>query len=105
MYGHIATRPKATQYAAAFTVAALGEMLPIVVEAGKAGTGISRELLSIQKGHFGNVGDERLQWQIMYYDVKFINADSEADARANMLIYLLEHKLIPPNGGDNGMVS
>jgi hypothetical protein len=49
---------KATQYAAAFTVAELGEMLPIVVEAGKAGTGISSELLSIQKGHFGNVGND-----------------------------------------------
>ena len=32
---------KATQYAAAFTVAELGEMLPIVVEAGKAGTGLA----------------------------------------------------------------
>ena len=41
----------------------------------------------------------------MYYDVKFINADSEADARAKMLIYLLENKLIPPSEGDNGMVS
>jgi hypothetical protein len=46
-----------------------------------------------------------MQWQIMYYDVKFINADSEADARAKMLIYLLENKLIPPSEGDNGMVS
>ena len=30
----------------------------------------------------------------MYYDVHFENADSEADARAQMLIYLLEHNLV-----------
>jgi polyphosphate kinase 2 (PPK2 family) len=29
-------------------------------------------------------------------------ADTEADARAKMLVYLLEQKLIPPNGGEIG---
>ena len=32
--------------------------------------------------------------QPQYYDVNFINADTEADARAKMLIYLLKNKLV-----------
>lgn len=74
----------------AFTVAELGEMLPVIVKAGKRG--LNSEMLSITKGHFGDAPE--ISWQVMYYDVKFFNAATEADARAKMLIYLLENKLI-----------
>jgi len=74
----------------AFTVAELGEMLPIQIDAKPKHRQISSELLAIQKGHF----TESVQWQVMYYDVHFENADTEADARAKMLIYLLEHNLV-----------
>jgi hypothetical protein len=30
----------------------------------------------------------------MYYDIKFFNEDTEADARAKMLAYLIENDLI-----------
>ena len=33
---------------------------------------------------------------------QYIEAATEADARAKMLVYLLEQKLIAPNGGDGG---
>lgn len=61
--------------------------------AGKAGYGISSELLTVTKGQLGAIGDERIQWQVMYCDVKFFNAKTEVDARAKMLLYLLENKL------------
>jgi len=74
----------------AFTVAELGAMLPVQVETGEGLTGIQSELLQLTKGSFpdGNL------WQVMYYDVIFMNAKTEADARAKMLIYLIEKNLI-----------
>ena len=74
----------------AFTAVELGDMLPITIDAGTAGKGISSELLSIHKGTFEK-GD---RWQVMYYDVNFCNAVTEADARAKMLIYLLKKNLL-----------
>lgn len=31
----------------------------------------------------------------MYYDLKFMNADAETDARTKMLIHLIENDLLP----------
>ena len=85
-----ASFPDTWEYVSAFTVAELGEMLPIEIEGGEKGRGISSDLLNIKKGNFS----KGLQWQVMYYDVKFFNADTEADCRAKMLIYLVENKLV-----------
>lgn len=74
----------------AFSVAELGDMLPIKIATGHRG--ISSDLLGITKGTWEN-GD---RWQVMYYDEKFFNAPTEADARARMLIYLLKNNLISP---------
>jgi hypothetical protein len=79
--------------ASAFTVAELGEMLPIQISTGNGLHGITSELLSIQKGTFS----KGLEWQVMYYDVQFYNAPSEADARAMMLAYLIDNKFITLN--------
>jgi hypothetical protein len=77
------------EYVSAFTVAELGQMLPEKINAAK-NKGISSDLLAIQKGNFG----KKMEWQVMYYDVHFENAPTEADARAKMLIYLLKHNLL-----------
>ena len=73
---------------AAFTVAELGEMLPVVIQEWN---------MECQRHTTG-------AWIISYYcDAKrsefksvlaCADADTEADARAKMLIYLLEGKLI-----------
>ena len=76
------------QYSA-FTVAELGEMLPFELE----GAHWIYDLESKKEGG---------QWVIGYLnsggdalnDKGFFSADTEADARAKMLIYLLENKLI-----------
>lgn len=71
---------------AAFTVAELGEMLPRYFQTVRC------------------VG-KTLPWQCSHDDLAWhekheaIHADIEADARAKMLIYLLEHKLISSAGG------
>lgn len=81
------------QYSA-FTVAELGELLPWYIE--------SRFLedadkwLEIQKDE--NV-DDSVRWNVSYQDEMGTDLfevfdSSEADARAKMLIYLLENKLI-----------
>lgn len=65
----------------AFTVAELGEMLPIYVTSGKKDNGTWYSA-TISNG--------------MGWKEESFNADTEADARAKMLIYLLENKLINP---------
>jgi hypothetical protein len=65
----------------AFTVAELGEMLP---EEMKNGT--SWEELRIKRD-----GDE---WNVIYGALWNEEASTEADARAKMLVHLLENKLI-----------
>jgi len=65
----------------AFTVAELGEMLPI-------------EYIS-QRRPYGSIGANEYRWLTGKYDDDYvISASTEADARAKMLIYLLEKKLI-----------
>ena len=80
--------------ASAFTVAELGEMLPTCIP--------NSEPLTMNHGLFGYGKTAKHRWQCMYYDVKFFNEDTEADVRAKLLIYLLEHKLIYANGGSDG---
>ncbi len=67
----------------AFTVAELGEILPrYIVE-----KGISYEMKIVRSS----------VWRIYYGESIYLTAgpdDAEADARAKMLIYLLENKLI-----------
>ena len=71
----------------AFTVAELGELLPCKV---------SREdWLQIQKGAAGfNVDYGHQDSDGSYYAVKEVMSASEADARAKMLIHLLENGLV-----------
>jgi hypothetical protein len=69
--------------ASAFTVAELGEMLPMKLE---------------DKYVFDTARVGSDQWYVSYRADRdfreFLEADTEADARAKMLIYLLENKLI-----------
>jgi len=85
-------------HVSAFTVAELGEMLPAKIEVGK------------KDGFFGcwkrtSPFTSSKKWGCNYQNlderpIHFENNDTEADARAKMLIYLLENKLIPAEGRD-----
>lgn len=72
-------------WVSAFTVAELGEMLPAGIEKDYSTMKIMREI-----GHSG--------WIVVYSNrlgiLKKERADTEADARAKCLIYLLENGLI-----------
>lgn len=71
---------------AAFTVAELGEMLPPLCEIKRTRENNWRlEYISTL-----TVKDGR-----PHFDRHSVRADTEADARAKMLIYLIEQKLIP----------
>lgn len=75
---------------AAFTVAELGEMLPSFIPQGFKG---QYDLLCEK--------DSGTTWRVAYIRAEQRNlheeyADTEADARAAMLIYLIENKLITP---------
>lgn len=77
--------PVSEFYVSAFTVAELGEMLPEYIKTEKWG------IINIRITHV-------LNWHVSYYsgDEKIlVTGDfTEADARAKMLVYLLENKLI-----------
>lgn len=68
---------------AAFTVAELGEMLPQYIGDGLSISGY----LQMSKNSDG--------WHVRYHAMHVFNTETEADARAKMLIYLLENNLLP----------
>lgn len=74
----------------AFTVAELGEMLPQEIDDFEGDNQVWYALYSAKSPDY---------WSIYYKNQdrrfrKVINADTEANTRAKMLIYLLENKLI-----------
>lgn len=77
----------------AFTVAELGEMLPGSIDEGKRNT-YYLEMFKDSYG-FGIVYRSEIDYNtIRDLGDKIFRADTEADARAKMLIYLLKNKLI-----------
>lgn len=87
LQGYVDAYPSAELYSA-FTVAELGDMLPDEIEVHEQSywLDISRPIRSV--------------WQVGYqkngsaFQTFIHEADTEADARARMLIYLVENKLI-----------
>jgi len=91
-YKHIKKAPVdfGDEIISAYTVAELGEMLPsdvTVIE-----TDEKCHFLAIETTGYGKLK----KWYLSYGDRQYLEheADTEADARASMLIYLLENKLI-----------
>jgi hypothetical protein len=91
------------RYIAAFTVAELGEMLPQVVQA--KGRHDSRERLYYITPSAGGNGLRFIDYVAyengagtMLYAYPYLEGDTEADARAKMLIYLLEKGLVKTKG-------
>lgn len=78
-YPYLVQRPNGSDTISAFTVAELGEMLPALCKTWQNINGWSCE-------HWNDKGN--------CFDGKIIHEVTEADARAKMLIYLLENKLI-----------
>lgn len=85
------------EFISAYTVAELGEMLPEILPVKGRATDYDTDYsLSISKL------ENRCTWEICYcgggdcgcYGNKIIEEKTEADARAKMLIYLKENKLI-----------
>lgn len=78
-------------YYSAFTVAELGELLPICIKDGEY-------YLQIR-----NIGVTGANWIVSYSSMtnnniwESFNSTNEADARAKMLIYLIKNKLIEVN--------
>lgn len=77
-------------WCSAFTVAELGEMLPHHTPSMKDGQGYSCSTLCSEDG-------DATHWDsIENFDPETIFGGTEADARAKMLIYLIENKLVKP---------
>ena len=81
----IAMRPAGEEYYSAFTASELGEMLPLWWDSGKRG----------DKDYICRV------FKINVTETMHTFGNSEADARAKMLIDLIENELIPIQGTHN----
>lgn len=88
-------KKRSNQAWSAFTVAELGYLLPkqieIIIDVDKNGYGIFRPSLWCGRCEF--TGDNRYEWMISYGDDHFVLDENEANARAKMLIYLIENNL------------
>lgn len=75
----------------AFTVAELGEMLPVRIQ------GSENDRTHNPGMFFGDLRSARhsSRWHIEYIGCFGMNGDTEAEARAKILIYLLENNLVP----------
>lgn len=79
----------------AFTVAELGELLPVRDYLTEGIVKDKEDLANWSTFKSDGKWHCNLTWRYSRDKVESIKADSEADARAKMLIYLLENKLIP----------
>lgn len=82
---YISNEDEASFLCSAFTVAELGEMLPplyISMKTRRSGWCVCPK----------TVADERSDFE----DERIVRADTEANARAKMLIYLIENNLLDP---------
>lgn len=81
-------------FVSAFTVAELGEMLPVRDYLSEGIVKDREDLASWVTFKSDGKWHCHLTWRYSRDKVEAIKADTEADARAIMLIYLLENKLI-----------
>ena len=85
------------EWCSAFTVAELGEMLPDCIK-DRNGDILFEEMDRDKSDsvyfynyvHLDDTEDEKAESKLL------VSSDTEADARAKMLIYLLENNLTPP---------
>jgi|SRR6185503_13303652 len=86
----------------AFTVAELGELLPkeveVTISEDKDGLGILKANLWI--GRCKSLEDDKYEFGIFYGNNHQTYDEREADARAKMIIHLIENKIISPNKED-----
>ena len=78
------------KFVSAFTVAELGEMLPVRNYNGEQ----TEDLANWSTFKSDDKWICHLSWRYTRTNAEHIEADTEADVRAKMLIYLLENKLI-----------
>lgn len=88
-YGHQVPSEKAFEWTKAFTVAELGEMLPL--EIGECQTRLHIAFSTIKPG----------KWTVGYANhihhvPPIISESNEADARAKLLVYLIEKGIVKP---------
>ena len=82
------------EYLSAFTVAELGEMFPTTIydQSGEYFLNLGATSENIK---YGNTREFTVSYVGIEKDIIHIHEHTEADARAKILIYLIENKLIP----------